>query len=88
VNSTGRPRPTARQGGRFDLSATPTRASAVADNPEERLFRAYDAPRVRRVESCVCGGRLVQFQDDSPGEVVAIHQSTAVHRGWRERVGL
>lgn len=80
----GRERPsTARQGGRFDMSASAARASVAAPADREAdLFRGYSriGPR-RRTEPCMCG-QDITAEVGWEHAAVEEHNRTPVHRAW------
>lgn len=79
----GLARPTAPQGGRFDLSPSASSASASPASSEARLFDAYRGARSPIEElPCVCGG-MVRANPESPATGVQAHNYTARHRAWR-----
>jgi hypothetical protein len=69
----GLERPTAPQGGRFDLSPSPERASVA---PADRF------------EPCVCGGLIAVCRGERVDWAVMRHNLTATHLSWRWRMGV
>lgn len=76
----GRVRPTARQGGRFDLSPAVDRASAGPALHE--VVEAYCASPGIESRPCVCGG-MVQASPLTPARGVQAHNFTGRHKAWR-----
>lgn len=81
----GQVRPTARQGGRFDVSPAASSASAAPASSEDLLMRGYrntDPAGGLETRPCACGG-IVTADPDAPGRGVAAHQFTGRHKAWR-----
>lgn len=77
----GEVRPTARQGGRFDLSPVVARASGGPPLHEVDLFAAYGSVGIEH-RACVCGG-LVHANPQSPAVGVQAHNYSPRHKAWR-----
>lgn len=67
----------------------PRRYGATSHSTESSLFHAYRAGDVTsnlERRPCACGG-YVTADPDSPGDAVALHNTTGRHLAWRAAQG-
>lgn len=69
---------------RVDVSPGEPRASAA---PASRHWVYREDPRWvdgHRIESCACGGELLQYLGESIPDVVVLHNLTGEHQAWSD----
>ncbi len=86
----GREEPTSPRPESTCLPAGPTTSAPRASTPAQRFrdFIVREDPRWingTRVETCACGGLIVQYLGETIPEVVRAHNETRLHRAWSER---
>jgi hypothetical protein len=64
------------------LPAAIVQAPRFDSYPELHVVREAEMA-VLRVETCVCGGRIVQLEGDEIPRVVERHNATVQHMAWR-----
>ncbi len=63
-----------------ERAGSTARTNGIDLSPESP--RASTSP-VRRVERCVCGGRIILYFGESARDAVALHNGTSLHLRWR-----